>query len=485
MRRRKTNEEKKRIRRGFLNVKICVFFAALFVFAVIGLIIPLRPTESVLENRTLDRFPSFTLASFLNGDYFSEISTWYSDSYPFREELLTANSKFEDLYGIRGEQLIVANTQTTNDVTTDNTLADAMTTAETTEEIPTEEEVVEIAGIIGGEESAVVEPAEEAGAGGIVNPYGEDYVDAAIDVEPESVGTVYVTGNTGFELFYDNYPAADQFISVLNKAEAKLGSIANVYTIVAPNAAGIDLTEKVQQRLGSGDQEAFTDYIYSNLDSGIQSIQVYDYLKAHDDEYIYFRTDHHWTALGAYYAYTAFCDVKGFTPTPIEDFETREFPGFLGTLYSGSNQASALGNDPDTVIAYVPNDTNNMKFWESDDGWINWNVIFDVSNYRSSEKYSCFVSGDQPFAEIDNPVITDGSSIVIIKDSYANAFIPFLVDHYQHIYIVDYRYYASFPDYGGRIYNLVTANNVQDVLILINIQDVLESQMSIMSPLFD
>ncbi len=479
-----TREEKNKRNRAFLNVRICVFFVALFVFAVIGLMIPLRPSESVIENRTLEKFPSFTLSSFMNGDYFSDISTWYSDTYPFREELLTANSKFEELYGIRGEQLVVSNTQNTNDVTTDNTLADALTTGVTTEDIPTENETAEIAGIVG--DAELSEAAEEAAAeSGIADPYGEDYVDAAIDVEPESVGTVYVTGNTGFELFYDNYPAADRFISLMNKAEAKLGSIANLYVMVAPNAAGIDLTDKVQERLGSGDQKAFTDYIYNGLDSGIQSVQVYDYLKAHDDEYIYFRTDHHWTALGAYYAYTAFCDVRGFTPTPVDDYETMVFPGFLGTLYSGSNQASSLGNDPDTVIAYVPQDTNNMQYWESSYGWLNWNVIFDVSDYRSSEKYSCFVAGDEAFAQIDNPLITDGSSCVVVKDSYANAFIPFLVDHYEHIYIVDYRYFSNYPEYGNSVYNLVVDKNVSDVLILINVQDVLESQISIMSPLFD
>jgi len=72
-----------------------------------------------------------------------------------------------------------------------------------------------------------------------------------------------------------------------------------------------------------------------------------------------------------------------------------------------------------------------------------WNIINDVSDYAPGVKYSCFIGGDNPFSWINNPDITDGSSCVVIKESYGNAFVPFLVDHYQMVYVVDYRYYED------------------------------------------
>ena len=90
-------------------------------------------------------------------------------------------------------------------------------------------------------------------------------------------------------------------------------------------------------------------------------------------------------------------------------------------------------------------------------------MVNDVSDYASSVKYGCFAGGDQPYNEVENPAITDGSACLVIKDSYGNAFIPFLVDHYQYLYWVDFRYYK------GSIYDLVEQKGIRDVVVVQNI----------------
>lgn len=112
------------------------------------------------------------------------------------------------------------------------------------------------------------------------------------------------------------------------------------------------------------------------------------------------------------------------------------------------------------MIAYKPMSTNKMKMTMADGTTYDWFVVNDVSGYGSSMKYGAFAGGDQPYSVVENPEITDGSACLVIKDSYGNALIPYLVDHYQYLYWIDFRYYK------GSIYDLVAEKNIKDVLVL-------------------
>ena len=127
-----------------------------------------------------------------------------------------------------------------------------------------------------------------------------------------------------------------------------------------------------------------------------------------------------------------------------------------------------------------------MFFYDSSLQKINWKIINDVSEYSENSKYATFIAGDEIYAQIDNPVLNDESSCVVIKESFGDAFIPFLVDHYQHIYIVDYRYFYKYPEYNNSIYELVKDKNVQDVIFINNVSAMTtEKSAALMSELFD
>lgn len=83
-----------------------------------------------------------------------------------------------------------------------------------------------------------------------------------------------------------------------------------------------------------------------HLDASINQVAVLDALKNHNSEYLYFKTDHHWTADGAYYAYKELMKAKGMTPSPLTDFTKSEYPGFVGSFYQYSNQSETLKNNP-------------------------------------------------------------------------------------------------------------------------------------------
>lgn len=475
MKKSTNKNEKIKIQKTYLALKIQIFFFVLLIIAVIGLLIPLRPKESTVEKRELEKFPAFTVASFLDGSYFNQISTWYADTFPFRETLLSANSSIKNLYGIQGEQIVSKS-------------------GKTGDEIPEGGMMVTDTDETKGSETKGSDETAESGETGTAQTeqtetQEETLPDGTIHTVPEVSGDVYVSGDRAFGIYYFDREGANAYINMIDKAQKRLDGIADVYTILAPTSVGVSLDENAQEKIGSSDQKKSIEYIYSNINNmnnKVKTVDIFDTLKKHNSEYIYFRTDHHWTALGAYYAYQQFCAAKGITATPIDTYEKVEFPNFVGSFYASSGQAASLKSNPDTVIAYKPTSTNDMMYVDKNLQEIQWRVIFDVSDYQSGVKYSTFVAGDEIYAKIDNPTLTDGSACVVIKESYGNAFIPFLVDHYQHVYIVDYRYFYKYPQYGNSVYRLVTENNVKDV-IFVNNADAMtnKSQINSMSAMFD
>lgn len=205
------------------------------------------------------------------------------------------------------------------------------------------------------------------------------------------------------------------------------------------------------------------DFIYDHLTDGAVAVPIYDTLRQHKTEYLYFRTDHHWTALGAYYAYQQFCQAKGVEPKALEDYETMTFDNFLGSYYEDSGNNPALGNAPDTLVAYLPSSTNEMTFTDRNGTVTPWKVVYDATNYSRGAKYNCFIGGDQPYEEIHNPTLNDGSAVLVVKESFGNAFVPFLVDDYQDVYVVDYRYY------NGSINDLCREKGIDDVIFCNNL----------------
>ena len=149
-------------------------------------------------------------------------------------------------------------------------------------------------------------------------------------------------------------------------------------------------------------------------------------------------------------------------------------PGFVGSFYQYSNQSETLKNNPDTVVAYTPT-CNDLTYTNTDGQQVSGYVVSDVTKYSEANKYLCFICGDQPYERIDNPNITDGSSCVVIKESYGNAFVPFLVNSYQTVHVVDYRYFS------GNLVDLVKDNNIQDVIYVNNANALIESAVKNMS----
>lgn len=279
--------------------------------------------------------------------------------------------------------------------------------------------------------------------------------------EYDSIVTV---GNAGYELYTYVPKKAEIYTGLLNEAAEKMSDKTDVYSMIVPISSGITFPDNFAEEINNSDMEESLDLLSSKLSDKIIGIPLYDALMQHRDEYIYFRTDHHWTARGAYYAYVEFCKTKGFEPNELSAYEQRDFTGFLGSFYKDCNEAKELGDTPDTVEVFYPIGENiKLNFTDKNGNSYDWPMICNVEKSPASLKYSTFAGADNPYTVIENPDITDGSSLAVVKESYANALIPFLSDHYQTIYVLDYRYW------DGELVSFVKKNQVQDVLFVNNI----------------
>lgn len=285
----------------------------------------------------------------------------------------------------------------------------------------------------------------------------------------EQLSTLLKIGDTGYEYYNFVEERAQDYITTVCDAGTQLGSSITLYNMIVPTSMDIMLPESYiqQNNINSSDQKkAIDSYLYPSINSinpSVKTVPIFDALKLHNNDYLYFRTDHHWTQLGAYYAYVEFCKAKGIAPNALEDYEKSTYDGFLGSFYSSDPNDDML-NHPDTVEAYRPKANATLSYTDSDGNVVeDWPIIQDGDTYDDEMKYLIFCAADQPYEEIVNKDLTDGSACLVVKESFGNVFIPFLVDHYQTVYVVDYRYY------NGDISDLAQEKGVSDVILINNI----------------
>ncbi|MCL2487093.1 MAG: DHHW family protein [Oscillospiraceae bacterium] len=427
--------------------KVIAFYTVLFAGFIAGMfLIPWRPVKSESENRMLQEFPAFSFDKVLNGSYTRDITLWFSDTFPLRERMVEMNGRLQGLYGLNPVEVH-------GDIGTGDDIPDP---ARPTPSAPAK--TTEATGTTISETTATTQQQTTA---------TEPQQTTAANEEPIEVGTigaVLVAGDAAYEYYNFNRSTADKYIETVNAAAAKLAGTAQVYSVIAPLSIDITLRDDLRAKVtSSDDQQKALNYIFGSMSEQVRTANPYDTLRAHRDEYLYFRTDHHWTARGAYYAYAEFCKQKGTFAPDLSMYETIEFPGFLGSFYSNTGKNPKLGDNPDTVVAYLPLAETDFVFTDTNGSKTDWMVIQDVSNWNASSKYNCFIAGDQPYSLITNKEKTDGSACVIVKESFGNAFAPFLITHYQYVHIVDYRYFKS------NLISFVTDNGITDVLFVNNV----------------
>lgn len=256
---------------------------------------------------------------------------------------------------------------------------------------------------------------------------------------------------------------ATYYAGVVNAVADALPNV-NVYNIAVPTASEFYAPKQI-----ATDQTSGIRTIYQNLNENVMPINVVKPLMEHAGEKIYFNTDHHWTQRGAYYAYKAFADNKGFNIDPLETFETNNYYSHIGSFASftsGTAGASIIRSNPELLERFIPKvETTGAAY--SDMYMQRYLYSLRAVDTRSTT-YSAFIGGDNPLA-VFHTSVANGKSLVIIKESFGTAFATWAMNNYENVYVIDPRRFNGFggnyADFDLRtFYNLVHF----DDLVIIN-----------------
>ncbi|MCF0135800.1 MAG: hypothetical protein HUJ69_05200 [Lachnospiraceae bacterium] len=439
----------------------------------------LRPSYSDSEGRDLLTFPDFSMASLTDGTYFEGISLWFSDTFPGRESWVFSYTRISQMYGIRdtvieGPQMVadeipdtpqqpskvdldaLVETLRDKDQTlaagtdsgpAENTESSAEISAENSEEAGNSEDVSEMDSNRESTETADGEPDLKDGL-------NVDLADAM------DFGAVMVLNNAAYEFYGFSLEATSRYGSIVAYAAEKFEDTSRVFSIIVPNSTGIILSEEMYAQLDSSDEEAGINYAYSCMGEKVYSVETYRTLRSHNTENIFFRTDHHWTALGAYYVYRQWAETAGFEPVELSEFELLDNGDFLGSFYRNYDMPAAMENDPDRIICYVPRDDISMWITSGEGNVTEYPLVLDYSGSDTPfHKYSCFIAGDNYKTEIINDSIQDDSTCLLYKDSYGNPFAVFLTQHYHRVIVIDDRFIFNLDD-------MVETYGIDDIIFL-------------------
>ena len=407
-------------------VLIFVLLSGLAFFLILGG----RSQFMIIENRTPNPFPAFSFESVFKGEYSSAFEAWFSDNFPFREYLIKTGQSFDSIRGIRGylsPELVQVKTNAefdagpeknkfSPDMKNEDKFAEAQTWPPITISYLSENSRIETVA-----DSASKNITEDDGKGQMVEGF-------------------LVLGNRAMEVVNFRQKAADSWAEAVNGFVRNLPEKTHCYAMIAPSSIAL-LNDERYNKLGAPQTESIQTF-YQGLDERIVTVDALSALKSSGEEYLYFRTDHHWTPLGAYYAYTAFALNAGFTPQKMDYYSIKDIPGFLGTLYS-KTLSPKLRASPDMVRLFISPQVIDFEYLREGATVFEKGVLVDEARANSGNKYLAYSGYDWPISIIRNPGVTTGEKLLVFKDSYGNALLPFLANHYAEIHVIDPRHYSD------------------------------------------
>ncbi len=434
---------------------LCILVAAfifMFVFSVC------LPRTEVSDYSILKEWPEFSFESFINGQYLNDIMYCFTDTIHSRDRFIDFETRINDLYGIEDEQkVVVIYPEDEEDVESESSVESAsFESSELSYEVSMDaSDDSDVSNIIESSESVSSEAEDTSYEESETTD--ETSQDEVVQVPPELSGSVLIVGTRALEIYGGNQERAAMYAQVLNDFAEKLDNDVKVYSMVIPKASAYYIEQA----------QGYDNYIYRNkndidvitntLSDKVIDVNIYNILGLHAGEEIYLRTDHHWSALGAYYASSVFAEKAGVAFAPLSEFTEWRREGYVGTMYKFSENNSTLLNNPEDFMIYYPNADYEAYYYSSetfkddprssdkdDDGVQDYNGFFwEIGDNQRSSWYSTFLRGDSYAVKAVSNECKNGRKLLIVKDSYGNALSPFMIEGYEEIYIVDARKYQD------------------------------------------
>lgn len=378
-----------------------------------------RDTVSHEENRNLTEFPKFSVESYLKGEYTEGIANYYDDTVPNRSFFKTVISKYiMPLKGVKyggsgddGDGVELYNTAKDN-------------SQEQPKENPTESKQTTVSGTTGTGTITTTTTAETLPDANVAAANGE------------LANNILVVNKRGIMLYGGAWGNEIKYAEDVNAYKEALGKDINVYSMVLPTSVSYYLPENYLDLVESEKKDL--DSIEENLKDVI-NVDAYTALLKHKQEALYSRTDHHWQPLGAYYASQEFAKVAGVDFADISEYNKHVLSGYVGTLY-GYTKSSTLLENPEPFIYYEPKtDVEVTQYTSSFTNPTETELLLNPDTLDNSSYYLVFGMDDN--IRHVKTQCKNGRTLVIFKDSYGNALLPFLTSSFENIYLCDVRYF--------------------------------------------
>lgn len=281
------------------------------------------------------------------------------------------------------------------------------------------------------------------------------------NIDAYYAGAVLVCGDYSLEYFLPSAEGSSSYADIVNAFAEKYPNI-NTTSLLVPKsctfnspAGYTDPYERTQQ---------FIDATYGMMNDSVKKADCLGVMTEHRGEYMFYRTDHHWTSLGAYYGSVAYCNANGIEPYALDTYETVTKTGFMGTLYGWAGSPSCLEANPDYTVGHFPHVGYSMTY-KSEGNWYNGTAI----NANNKSYAGMFICGDQPLT-VFTTANKNGKTLIIFKESYGNGFVPYMLDYYEQVVVVDIRKDTA------SVASIIEKYNVTDALIINNCQAAISLQ---------
>lgn len=266
---------------------------------------------------------------------------------------------------------------------------------------------------------------------------------------------LYIYKNAAYELCGASDEAGKDYAAAISEFKKSAPDF-TVYNMVVPTHTEFGIPQRLAGEIYTQSQSQNIKTIYSSYTEDVKPINCYNALCRHKDEYVYFNTDHHWTGLGAYYAYQAFCEQTGQQALALTDCTEQTIEGFEGSFYSADASLS-----PDSVHYWkFPYQTHAKRQEESGAEMYDTDVYYEGA--AGSGAYITFIYGDSSLFIEYNDTNKNGKKIAVVKESYGNAFVPYLTNNYEEVHIIDFRYFTQ------NIKEYMQENGITEILFLNN-----------------
>ncbi|MFZ5354567.1 MAG: DHHW family protein [Bacillota bacterium] len=387
------------------KLNIIVFCIVVFAVSVFNIIYFNNDLYSEAENRRLAEFPEFNRSTYFSGRLAEGIDEYLADRFMFRDRIVSFTYSLRNLRGYKPDEGVI---------------------------------IHQSGGFNEGGDPADIQVQE-------------------IEFGETDTAKIVLMKDRGFTAYKLNEDSIQYYAQSLNKLAELIGEL-ELDVLIAPSQAYF--VDKRYQKY-TDDQYSAMKMLKNNINPEVKLIDVFKQLKNHRAENIYFRTDHHWTGLGAYYAYLEACKILDIKTTSLKEYEQIEIKDFVGSIYN-MTQYEELKKKPDSFTVYKPETKLSYEIrYAIEDKEVTevFDTIIKTEFAEAEYKYNAFLFGDFGYSKIMTEN-ADKENLLIIKDSYGNALIPFLVNQYYNIVMIDPR------KYNESLLELIENEKIDRVLII-------------------